>query len=293
MPYTHNPYLPRLRMEAVNKVRFENWSMRQTARYFGVQPSTVSRWYSKGRYLSSNSRVISTQSSCPYKHPKELSFEMVDKIIQYRQRYRRCAEVIHWHLMKDGYIVSLSSIKRTLKRNHLTYPSPWKKWHKYISRPIPDNPGKLVEIDTIVDGAPEDRLYIYTLLDVRSRWAYAEPSLYARAGRSALALRHAQNKSPFRFQTIQSDHGSEFSKYFTKRCVEMNIIHRHSRIRTPTDNAHIERFNRTLQDECLSRVPRQMSVYQKEISEYIYYYNHERPHMSLGMQTPYQVLRRS
>lgn len=293
MPYTHNPYLPRLRMEAVNKVRFENWSMRQTARYFGVQPSTVSRWYGKGRYLSSNARVISTQSSCPYQHPKELSFDLVDKIIQYRQRYRRCAEVIHWHLVQDGYSVSLSSVKRTLKRNHLTYPSPWKKWHKYAPRPMPDNPGKLVEIDTIVDGAPEDRLYIYTLLDVCSRWAYAEPSLYARAGRSTLALKHAQKMSPFRFETIQSDHGSEFSKYFTKKCCEMDITHRHSRIRTPTDNAHVERFNRTLQDECISRVPRRMSIYQKEISDYIYYYNHERPHMSLGMQTPYQVLRRS
>ncbi|OGM91838.1 hypothetical protein A2755_00525 [Candidatus Wolfebacteria bacterium RIFCSPHIGHO2_01_FULL_48_22] len=235
--------------------------------------------------------MIPTLSSRPHHHPRELPVDLVKTIIAYREKYRRCAEVIHWHLEKDGYIVSLSSVKQTLKRNHLTYPSPWKKWHHYTPRPVPESPGKLVQIDTIMDGAPEDRIYIYTLLDVCCRWAYAEPSLYVRAGRSALILKHAQHASPFVFATIQSDHGSEFSKYFKKKAIEMGMEHRHSRVRTPTDNAHLERFNRTIQDECLCHIPRRLSVYQKEIPEFIRYYNYERPHMSLGMQTPMEVLR--
>ena len=147
-------------------------------------------------------------------------------------------------------------------------------------------------VDTIhLMVSEKKRIYVYTLIDVCSRWTHAEPSLYARAGRSALALRHAQKNSPFVFEIIQSDHGSEFSKYFTKKCSEWNMMHRHSRVRTPTDNAHLERFNRTIQDECLSHIPRRLSVYQKEIAAYIRYYNYERPHMSLEMRTPMEVFR--
>jgi len=275
-------------MDAVKLVR-AGWSTRAVARHTGFSQSAIVKWMQRASEYR-RIQTIPTRSSRPFHHPRELSKELAHAIIVYREKYRRCAEVIHWHLQKDGYAVSLSSVKRTLKRNHMTYPSPWKKWHHYTPRPLPESPGKLVQIDTIVDGAVEDRLYIYTLLDVCSRWTYAEPSLYARASRSALALKHAQHISPFRFETIQSDHGSEFSRYFTKKCSEWDMTHRHSRIRTPTDNAHLERFNRTIQDECLSHIPRKLSVYQKEIAEYIRYYNYERPHMSLGMRTPMQAI---
>jgi transposase InsO family protein len=90
--------------------------------------------------------------------------------------FRRGAEVLHYLLVRDGYAVSLSSVKRTLKRNGLVYPGKWKKWHQYPPRPVPEKPGILVEMDTIVDGPHTDRLYVYTLLDVCSRWAYAAPT---------------------------------------------------------------------------------------------------------------------
>jgi transposase InsO family protein len=92
--------------------------------------------------------------------------------------------------------------------------------------------------------------------------------------------------APFPFTTLQSDHGAEFSKWFTKRIVERGMAHRHSRVRQPNDNAHLERWNRTLQEECLSRVPRSIRSYQKEIPDYLRYYNTERPHMALEMKTP-------
>ena len=68
------------------------------------------------------------------------------------------------------------------------------------------------------------------------------------------------------------------------------LSHRYSRIKTPSDNDHLERFNRTLQDECLSRIPRSFKSYQKEIPEYLNYSNTERPHMALNMQTPIEIL---
>ncbi|MBT5016346.1 transposase [Candidatus Peregrinibacteria bacterium] len=86
---------------------------------------------------------------------------------------------------------------------------------------------------------------------------------------------------------IQSDNGPEFSQNFTER---IKIIHRHSRVRKSNDNAHVERFNRTIQEECLDRVPENMSSYLKAISEYLEYYNHERLHLGINKKTPSQII---
>jgi transposase InsO family protein len=166
-----------------------------------------------------------------------------------------------------------------------------KKWHQYPPRPIPEKPGILVEIDTVWDGASTDRLYIYTLIDVCSRWAFAWPYLNANTFKSIAFLERARKQAPFQFLTLQSDHGSEFATRFTERLLVRGMSHRHSRIRTPNDNAHLERFNRTIQDECLNRISRSLKSYQKEIAEYLHYYNNERPHMGLNMKTPIEVMR--
>lgn len=90
---------------------------------------------------------------------------------------------------------------------------------------------------------------------------------------------------------VQSDHGPEFSKWFTKVVEDKGILHRHSRVRKPTDNGHVERFIQTMQKDCLSRIPRTMKSWQKEIPEFIRYYNFERPHMGLDYKTPMQMVR--
>lgn len=288
MAYTSNPHQPRVRREAVNLVR-AGWTTRKVARHLGFSQSAVVKWV--GRASSDGRRIIPTQSSRPSHHPSELSPSVIEGILSYRDHYRRCAEVIQYLLERDGIHVSLSSVKRTLKRNHRTYPSPWKKWHTYPPRPIPETPGILVEIDTIVDGPHTDRLYVYTLLDVCSRWAYAMPVLQANTHRSLTFVDRSRGVAPFPFHTLQSDHGSEFSKWFTKRILERGMSHRHSRVRTPNDNAHLERFNRTIQDECMSRIPRNLRLYQKEISDYLHYYNTERPHMGLGMKSPIDIIK--
>ena len=284
MSYSLNPRLPHVRMEAVKLVR-SGWSTVKVARHLGYSQSAIVKWAHRA---PSDHRVqtIPTRSSRPLSHTHELSPHMVRAILAYRMRYRRCALVVHHLLLRDGYAVSLSSVKRTLQRNGLTRFSKWKKWHQYPPRPVPEAPGILVEIDTVVDGAPEDRLYVYTLLDVYSRWAYALPCMRSNTHHSLRFVERAQKASPFLFSTLQSDHGSEFSKWFTKRIVERGMAHRHSRVRQPNDNAHLERWNRTLQEECLFRMPRKLVVWQREIPEYLRYYNTERVHMALEMKTP-------
>lgn len=290
MTYITNPHLPRLRMQAARLVVDKGWSTRQVARYTGFNQSTIVRWSNvlrKTNYV----RIIPTKSSRPRSHPNQLSDELVSAIISYRQKHRRCAEVIHYLMTRDGYSVSLSSVKRTIKRYGLTRYSQWKKWHKYPPRPLPEKPGILVQIDTMMDGVPEDRLSAYALIDVCSRWAYAVPVSKTNCLNSLSFVMEAKSVAPFDFQMMQSDHGSEFSKWFTKQLTCRGLEHRHSRVRKPTDNGHIERFIRTLQEECLNRTVRSFSSWSKEIPKFIHYYNNERPHMALQMKTPQQVMR--
>lgn len=291
MAYTTNPHLPCVRMQAVKFVQ-QGWSIRRTARHLGFAHNTVLNWTKRRpEYGWHGQLVIPTRSSKPHHHPRELSFDTVSRILSLRQERNQCAEIIHYRLKQENIPVSLSSVKRVLKRYGCTKYSRWKRWHKYSERPLASNPGILVEIDTIWTSIPENRLYVYTLIDVCSRWAHALPCEKINTYKSLNFIRQARNVSPFEFKTLQTDHGSEFSKYFTKQMLARGLTHRHSRVRTPSDNGHLERFNRTLQEECLNRIARSLRAWQKAIPEYLHYYNTERPHMGLNMQTPMQVVR--
>ncbi|KKS89884.1 MAG: Integrase catalytic region [Parcubacteria group bacterium GW2011_GWF2_43_11] len=292
MAYSQNPNLPRVRMEAVELVKYHGWSARQAARRFGFSHCAVRLWLLRqpeyGRY---GRLVIPTRSSRPLHHPDELSPEIINRVLELRSERQQCAEILHHRLKSEGILVSLSSVKRILKRNHCTRFSKWKKWHQYPVRPLAASPGALIELDSMLDGQPSDRLSAYALIDLYSRWAFAWPIGQPNSLLSARFIARAQETAPFKFQTVQSDHGSEFAKWFTKTIEHQGFVHRHSRVRTPTDNGHIERFIQTLQNDCLARIPRTMKSWQKEIPEFIRYYNYERPHMALNYQTPMQVVR--
>ncbi len=282
MPYTSNPKMPRLRMQAVDMVR-NGCSIRQVSRYTGFQTSTISRWIK--RAPDDARRVIPTRSSRPHSHPRTLSKNIVDRIVALRLKHRRCGEVIHHLLKQEGIIVSLKTVKRVMKRKGLVKErSKWKKVRRSPRRPDVASAGDLVQIDTIhIHTFTGDRFYVYTLLDVHSRWAYAKVSRRITAGRTIRFLREAQEHAPFAFKMLQSDHGSEFSKWFTNHA---KISHRLSRVRRPNDNAHLERFNRTIQEECLYYLKQNPRTYQSAINRYLPFYNDERPHLALGMMSP-------
>jgi len=274
-------------MDAVRLVR-QGWSTREVARHFGYTHSAIVKWVARAPH-DLMMRTIPTRSSRPQSHPASLPREIITRILGLRQERNQCAETLHWRLAQEGHAVSLSSVKRVLRRFGCSRYSRWKKWHQYPPRPVAEKPGILVEIDTIHDGPHEDRLYVYTMLDVCSRFAHALPVGRINTHKSLRFVREAS--LPFPVTTLQSDHGPEFSKWFTKMVAVDGVAHRHSRVRKPNDNAHLERFNRTLQEECLSRIPRSLKAYKKEIPEYLHYYNTERPHMGLRFKTPMDIIK--
>ncbi len=285
MAYSTNPNLPKVRQQTVNLV-YQGWSVRKVARYIGVHPGTVSKW--RERDCCYGLRPIPTLSSCPNYFPQALPEDIVRAIVKQRKKRNRCAEVIHQELLNQGTLVSLSSIKRTLERQGLIKKrSPWKRWHFTLPRPEVVKPGDLVQIDTVHLGpANLSRLYVYALIDVFSRWAHAKVSLRINTHKSLYFVKEAVGSSPFSFLMLQSDHGPEFSGWFTEQVGVLGLSHRHSRVRKPSDNGYVERFNRTLQEECLKNIPQTFKAYQKAIPEYLHYYNNERLHLGLQLKAP-------
>lgn len=288
MSYSTNPSLPRLRAQAVNMV-LQGKSISEVARYFGYSKSAVCKWCQKAPSTIGVS-YIATESSRPHHHPKELSREMVAKIISYKKKYNRCSDVIHQHLLNDGLRVSLNSVKRKLDQAHLINKrSKWKRWHSSTERPLALKPGDLVMVDTIHFMVNQrTRIYVYTLIDVYSRWCYAFATDSINTRLSITFLNKAKSKAGFNFECIQSDHGSEFSQHFTDR---INIRHRHSRVRKPNDNSYVERFNRTLQAECLRNVATNTKAFNQALSKYLAYYNTERLHMGIDFKTPISLVK--
>ena len=261
-----------------------------TAKGLGYSQGAVVQWCKKD--FSNGWRLIHTKSSRPKTHPQALSRETVQAIIEQRNKRKRCGKIIHQELKNQGIAVSLSSVNRTLKRCWLLRErSPWKRWHFSVPRPVAESPGDLIQIDTIhVVPRYGERFYIYTLIDVHSRWAYANAVNHINTHASLAFVRKAQERAPFVFRALQSDHGPEFSSWFTIMVQKLGIVHRHSRVRQSNDNAHVERFNRTIQEECLDAVLQFPKEFRKAIREYLPYYNNERMHLGIDMRTPAQVI---
>jgi transposase InsO family protein len=287
MSYTNNPNIPKVRRDAADMVK-RGYSPTEVGRRFGVGSSTVCKWVKKAKVYGHH--PIPTLSSKPKHHPKELPAKLVWKIFQQRIKNRRCAEVVHQELINQGVKVSLSSVKRTLDRTGLLKKrSPWKRYHPHVDRPEALKPGDLVELDTIhLMLSEKKRMYVYTLIDVRSRWVYAKAYRKIGGVNSMNFIREAEVLAGFKFKMIQTDHGPEFGKWFV---FQVQKSHRYTRIGKPNDNSHIERFNRTLQEESLDKLERKVDTINKALKEYLKYYNYERLHMGILMQTPMQLVR--
>lgn len=293
MSYTNNPNIPQVRRQAVLMLR-QGHSTRHVARHFGYSQSAIVKWSAKapadGRLL------IPTLSSRPKSHPRSLNPDIVQAIIDARLEHNRCAEVVYDDLVDQGIQVSLSSVKRTLKRHELLKSkSKWKRYRPPVPRPQALYSGALVQMDTIhfVDWRTGQRFYIYTIIDLYSRWAYAEVHDKLSQAMSLKVALRAQTKAAFIFTMMQTDNGPEFSKYFHDMLKARHIALRHSRVRQSNDNAHIERFNRTIQDECIGQYPTRDQVSQPQLDAYLNYYNNSRKHMGIKLKKPAEMIPRS
>jgi putative transposase len=92
---------------------------------------------------------------------------------------------------------------------------------------------------------------------------------------------------------VNSDQGGQFtSEEWEKVCISNNIKISMSHKGGSTDNAHIERFWRTLKFEGFYLAfPKTMGELKSMLLSFIRWYNEERLHSSLKYKTPMEVLK--
>ena len=325
MAYSTNPNLPKARAEAVRLVVEQQLPMSVAARKSGIHRTTLWRWKRKWSVLNEHVQLtndnrptrgdgsrtsafrlaaltwrIPTGSSQPHSCPHAVSDKIVTRILELRTTLRRCAEVVWHHVTNvDGLSVSLSSVRRILRRHHCFDGARRPRVRSdNPRRPYVTRPGELVQTDTIhhLDPKTGRRLYYYTVIDLFTRMTYVILVSKLRQGLAARAVLEAQEYWGFTISMVQSDNGPEYGRYFEQQMKQANIQTRHSRLHRPNDNAYIERFNRTLQQERIGHswnrsVPLQSQ--QGKLTAYLEYYNTERVHLGIQLRTPISMLQRS
>jgi transposase InsO family protein len=141
------------------------------------------------------------------------------------------------------------------------------------------------------------------LIDDYSRLAWAEvvediTSLTVMfATLKCMNILHDQYK--LKFEEIISDNGAEFGpkesklKYghpFERMLIELGIKHRYTRPYRPQTNGKVERFWRTLQEDLIRETDFDtLEELKDELIQYLYYYNHQRPHQAIDGKTPVEM----
>ena len=321
MAYSTNPHLPKARAIALKLLIQDELPLVVVARKCGIHRSTLYRWrkkwevlnknvqmdnpnrpnrtYSKAHHLKRCTWRIPTNTSRPHTSPHAMSTELTKLVLAVRERLKRCAEVVWHHLVtKLAVSVSLSSVRRILWRSGVARGRRPRVRRDNPKRPLPTTPGELVQTDTIhhVDPKTGRRLYYYTVIDLFTRMTYVILVPKLSPGHAARAVIEARDTWGFPIAMVQADNGPEYSRFFEQTLHRAGIRTRHSRLHRPNDNAHIERYNRTIQAECIGyhwNGSVSLQFQQAKLTTWLAYYNTERVHLGIQMRTPAGMLQRS
>lgn len=315
MAYINSHSMDTARTAALKDVKIRGLGIGIVARKYGVHRTTIWRWIKKWDELNKHIQKINygrpTRNDTPERkfrpgsyrwripiypcapkhHPRRISPVLEQTILAYRKSTgKRHDAFIHAAMTRDGINVNLSAIKRVISRHGLQQVKKLKH-RTNCPRPYVEYPGDLVAIDTIhyFNLATGRKLYVYTVIDIKTRLTYALCSSKISQGMAVKAINEAEKLFGFKLRVIQADNGPEFGKWFDDRVKSGGRIVRHTRPHRPNDNAHIERFNRTIQDECIGKywnLRDTVELLNKRIAKYIDLYNNHRLHSSIEYKTP-------
>jgi putative transposase len=204
--------------------------------------------------------------------------------------YRR----IHAVLVRSGIAVNIKKVYRIYRSLQLQQPKRISKpkrqdYTPAAELPVPERPGQIWAIDfrfnRLADGRQFKTLTCEDAFDRNAVAAHPEFSITGKHVGEILESKFEVNGKP---EIILSDNGPEFrSKAFAAFCLRRRIKHVFIPPASPYFNGRVERFNRSLNDECLAlNVFDTLSEAEKAIRDYLKFYNSERPHQTLGYRTP-------
>jgi transposase InsO family protein len=291
---------------------FNGRNVRRTCRHFGISRQTFYRW--KRRFSRHDLSTLEERSHRPHKVRKPTwAAELAERVLSLRKQYPRWGkDKLVVLLRRERRSVSTSMVGRILadlkRRGTLHEPPrpavlrlarrklrnrPWairKPKHWRI-----EQPGDLVEIDT-----KEIRmrggviLKHFSARDVVSRWDVVEVHRRATSLAAARFLDTLLDRLPFPVRALQVDGGSEFAAEFEEACQQKELPLFVLPPKSPKLNAHVERSNRTHNEEFyeVHAESDQVPVLNRQLLRWERTYNCVRPHQSLAYLTPLEFITR-
>jgi transposase InsO family protein len=181
-------------------------------------------------------------------------------------------------LKKAGLLNKWNTSKRSLKGTGFKQPDyPHKHWHmdiKYLNFN-----GTFLFLISVLDG------YSRYVLHHEVRHTMNEYDVQ-------FTIQKAKEKFPSARPRIITDNGAQFiAKEFKQFIKDAEFTHARTSVNYPESNGKIERYHRTISEECL-RIKSPVSVddFRTYIEDYINFYNTKRLHSSLHYLTPEDYL---
>jgi transposase InsO family protein len=275
--------------ELLMRMRERGKSLAAISRDTGIARAVLSRWWQ--RYREQGRAGLQPRSRRPERSPNRLAVAIEQEILQLRGRGwgpARIAAILH---------IGHSSVHRVLAirgRNRLRRPQP-RVSHRYEK----SRPGELLHLDLkyLYRWRNCSREFAYAAVDDFSREAVASIRPKRSSPDAASFLEHVVETLPYRVESVMTDNDLIFTMRhaynpdrktrFQQACKSLGIAHWLTKPLHPQSNGKVERFFRTLDDECfLIRNPGCSELRIKDLAEFVWYYNHQRPHLSLLGLTP-------
>lgn len=256
---------------------------------FSVPREVLGRWWK--RYQSEDLTGLHPRSRRPHRSPAQLGPESDARILQLRGRRLSAMRIA------ATLGVAYSTVQRRLARHGVSQlPQPPRaKARRYEKQ----RPGELLHLDL---------KYLPALRNARNDFEFAAVDDFTReavvaihtdqtSATAAAFLEHVLATLPYRVEAVLTDNAFAFTMRhafyatrltrFQQVCAHHDIRHYLLRPYAPQSNGKVERFFRTINDECLHVRPLYtFSARSRAVDEFVWYYNHERPHQSLGGMTP-------
>ena len=289
------------RYQAVREVIVDGATVTSVARRYGVVRQTVHDWLRRyaAHGLAGLVDATSKPLSCPHQTP---AVEEARVAALRREHPGWGPRTLGHRLDVDGFypVPGRSSIYRCLVRHGLITPearkrkrSDYKRWERARAM-------ELWQMD-IVGGvrlADGGEAKVVTGIDDHSRFcvsAFVVPRATARPTCDALGVAMARYGVPGQ---ILTDNGKVFTGrfgpgtgevLFDRICRENGIKHLLTAPRSPTTTGKVERFHKTLRREFLTgKVFASLEEAQEQVDGWVWHYNRDRPHQSLGMVAPWE-----
>ncbi|MCX8031002.1 MAG: integrase core domain-containing protein, partial [Thermodesulfovibrionales bacterium] len=297
----------------LNIIRFyEKHGEEATKEAFGVDRKLISKWRKRLKGNGGRLEALMPYSTRPKRTRKsKISHEIVDFIRGLRERYPRLGKEKIKPLLdeycKDKGLKTVSepTIGNIIKRHNFffqktgrIYHNPDSKWadnskHRQKRTKVKHPPrheelGHIVSdtIERITDGIKD---YFFSAIDATGKFALTLN--YKRQNSKNMKDFYERFKMvyPCEIKVWQSDNGSENLGEFDKALKKDGIPQLFSYPRCPKINAHIERYNRTIQEEFIDNhldIIHDKRLFNQALADYLIFYNTKRIHKSLNKKTP-------